>query len=468
MDSEPPNPGLLFFSSFFFLSISASTVIPAMLILLLLLFCSAMISGSEVAYFSLDLNDINELEEEKSRISKQILKLKRAPRTLLATILISNNFINIAIVLLSEFIIWNVLSDQVLLNWGTSINNGLGYDSISPEFTARTINILITTVGVTFLLVLFGEVAPKIYAKLNNIRLARFMSGPLSFLSFIFGPFSKILVSWGRGLEKRLDKNGINSASKEDLDAAIELAVNNEQDSEEERGILKGIVKFSDISVKQIMQPRTEVIAANIEMSYAELLKLIKDSGYSRIPVFTEDLDNISGILYAKDLLGFLDAGADFEWQALIRTKLLYVPESKKLNDLLKEIQTQRLHLGIVVNEYGGTEGLVTLEDLMEEVVGEIRDEFDEEHEIDVIKLDSKNFIFDAKTSLNDAGRVIGLESDIFDEVRGDSDSLAGLILEHAGSMPQIEYEMTHENLLKLKVLSVSDRRIEKIKLTLL
>jgi len=341
---------------------------------------------------------------------------------------------------------------------------------LSVETRTDAINFVITTIFVTFLLVLFGEVAPKIYAKMNNIRFARLMSGPLVVLVKIFNPFSSLLVYWGSGMEKRVKStaSGSSQADKDEIDKAIDLAVSqgpeSAAESKLEADLLKSIVKFNDVSVKQIMRARVDVVAADEEMSFTELLDFITAAGYSRIPVFREDFDNIRGILYIKDLIQYRHEGSDFRWQELVRPNILYVPESKKINDLLKEFQLEKVHIGIVVDEYGGSAGLVTLEDVMEEVIGEIRDEFDEARDGDYKKIDDKTYVFDGKMMINDACRIIDIDSASLDHVRGDADSLAGLILEVNGDMPIKGEEFRIENL-HLIVLSVSARRIEKLRL---
>jgi len=275
---------------------------------------------------------------------------------------------------------------------------------------------------------------------------------------------SRLLVSFSNSIERRLVSNNLFVTSKEDLDKAIELTVNAEEgvQSGQEADILKGIVKFSDHQVKQIMKSRIDVVAIEIEENYSSLMTLVKNSGYSRIPVFEEDFDSIKGILYVKDLLGHTQEENDFKWQELIRDQVLYVPESKKIDELLKEFQSKRMHIAIIVDEYGGSAGIVTLEDIMEEVVGDIRDEFDEDQEVDYIQIGKDNYIFEGKTLLNDVCRIIGEDTSIFDEEKGEADSLAGLILEITGVIPKQEKEITVGKTL-LKVISVNKRRIEKI-----
>ena len=435
------------------------------LLLVFLLVCSALVSGSEVAFFSLSPGDIEDLKNDENNINKSVLRLREKPRKLLATILISNNFINIAIVIISDFLIRSVLGEDRLMSIGSFIAQLI---PMEPMLLGNIFNVLITVVGVTFLLVLFGEVAPKIYANLNNVRFAQFIARPMSFLSFFFNPFSGLLVNWSSRMESHIiyQRSGIDDTSKEDLDKAIQLTVNNVHESEE-ADILRGIIKFGNVSAKQIMKSRVDVVAIDEKDSYENLLQIARESGYSRIPVHKEDFDDIVGILYVKDLLGHVNEPADFQWQKFIRHNVLYVPESKKIDDLLKEFQQERLHMAIVVDEFGGSAGIVTLEDIMEEVIGEIKDEFDEDEEVDFIKLNENNFIFDGKTLLNDVARIIGVEKGAFDLYRDSADSLAGLLLSHYGFIPKKDKEL---NLgpFRLRIVSVSKRRIEKIHITIL
>ena len=470
MESEPdPLLGIFFFFSL--LAFPSTGVILASILVIVLLFCSALISSSEVAFFSLTPNDLKHLEQENSPRSNKIVLLKEKPRKLLATILICNNFINIAIVIISDFVIKKLLPEELCLGWAKQLIDTFGLNNyFSNESLASSINFTIAVIGVTFLLVLFGEVAPKVYAKINNIQLATFMSPILETLIRIFSPMSNILVNGTNWIEKKLAKYSQQGSltSLEEIGEAIELTVGNEDNNEadQETDILKSIVKFGDVSVKQIMRSRVDVISIDFRINYVELLKLVRVSGFSRLPVFDEDFDNVMGILYVKDLLEHLEMGEDFEWQELIRTDVLYVPEAKKINDLLKEFQSARLHMAIVVDEYGGSSGIVTLEDILEEVIGEIRDEFDEEAEVEFEKLDDFNFIFEGKTLLNDVCRVIGIETGSFDEVKGDSDSLAGLILEMVGEIPAKGTELEYNQYL-FKIVSVNKRRIEEIKIRL-
>ena len=451
------------------IGIPSAKVLLGIFAIILLLFASGMISGSEVAYFSLSYNDIEVLEQENKASSKRIVLLKDRPRTLLATILICNNFINIAIVIVSDFVLKNILPETLFEAWAKNIIQSSNlFSNYAPEKLANNFSFLITVVGVTFLLVLFGEVAPKVYANLNNIRLARITSGPLLFLMRVLNPLSSILVSWTNIIEKRLAKATQSGAiaSREEIDEAIELTVANDEDTEQEIDILKSIVKFGDVSVKQIMRSRVDVKAVDFRIDFTDLLKVVKESGYSRIPVYDNDFDNVTGILYAKDLLGYLHEAATFEWQELIRTNVMYVPEAKKIDALLKEFQTRRMHMAIVVDEYGGSSGIVTLEDIMEEIIGDIKDEFDDDDEVDYKKIDDFNYVFEGKSLLNDVCRIIGWDTTTFDEVKGESDSIAGLILELIGQMPQKDMEISY-NQFRFKIVSVSKRRIVQILVTL-
>ncbi len=451
------------------LSFPSLEVTIGLLLIFLLLVCSALISGSEVAFFSLSANDLEDLRQKNTRNTQRILKLKETPRKLLATILISNNFINIAIVVISEFVIKKIFDGGgVFEKWAEAVNHSVAL-GVEAASLANFFQFLVTIIGVTFLLVLFGEVAPKIYAKLNNIRLATFMSRPLAFLTVLFRGPSNILVTWTSFIERKLEKTSVSSGitSREEIDEAIDLAVRNEKNTEREVDILKRIVKFGDVSVKQIMRSRVDVVAIDFRIGFKELLKIVRDSGYSRIPVYENDFDNVTGILYAKDLLGHLDEdGISFEWQELIRTDVLYVPEAKKIDDLLREFQRKHLHMAIVVDEYGGSAGIITLEDILEEIIGEIKDEFDDDRDLSIREVGENTFMIEGKTLLNDIYRVLQISDDTFDAVRGDSDSLAGLVLELLGEMPKrnaiVEY-----NQIQFKIVSVDKRRIKEIQMTM-
>jgi len=410
--------------------------------IVLLLICSALISGSEIAFFSLNENDKKKLEEEEGKIGQRILLLLDQPRKLLATILISNNFVNIAIILVAALLI----PDNITNN--------------------KVIDILITVVGVTFLLVLFGEISPKVYANRYNIRLAKFMVTPLNILNALFYLPSTVLVSSSKFLERRFAHRIGQSHSREDIDEAIDLTVNQEEGSSQDADILKSIVKFGEVPVKQIMRPRVDVVAVDVETPYSELLKIIKDSGYSRIPVHENDFDQVIGILYVKDLIGHLQKEDTFKWQELVREDTLFVPEAKKIDDLLRKFQLEHKHLAIVVDEYGGSAGIVTLEDILEEIIGDIRDEFDDEPDVEYRQIDAYNYEFEGKTLINDFARVVKIDNTIFEEARGDSDSLAGMILELTGKFPSKNQVIEYQSYL-FKVTAMSKRRIEKVLVTL-
>lgn len=466
---EPPSPGLLFsFVPFILFTTSLPGLLTGIAFLLVLLLFSALISGSEVAYFSLNPGDIQNLNDDENPNAKRILRLKEKPRILLATILIANNLVNIAIIILSDLLLRSIFSVETFRLWADKINNIPGFGSFSIDTLSKGIEFFLTVLVATFLLVLFGEVAPKIYANINNKKMALFTARPLIFLRTLFSPLSKVLVSWSSWFEKRIASDSSRNRSKKDeLDKAIELTVSHEQNSEKEIDLLKSIVKFGEVTVKQIMRSRVDVVAIDVTSTFEEVLQMVMSSGFSRIPVFEDDFDNVKGILYVKDLLIHLDKKSTaFEWQKLVRTEVKYVPEAKKINELLTEFQQERNHMAIVVDEFGGSGGLVTLEDVMEEVIGDIRDEFDDQIEVEYEQLDQSNFIFEGKTLLNDMCRLVGVDTDTFDKDKGDADSIAGLLLELIGKIPQKNSEIRYMNY-RFKILAVNSKRIEKIQISL-
>lgn len=407
-------------------------------VLIVLLFCSAMISASEVAFFSLKPS---QLAASKGKVSKSVeliqLLLDR-PKRLLATILIANNFINVGIVVLSTYLTIQ-LFNQV-------------------EFPILAF--IIQVVVITSLILIVGEIIPKIYANQKALFMAKFLARPLQSLVKLFYPISSILVRSTNFIDKQITRKG-HQISRSELTEAIEIT-SDEDAPEDERKILQGIVKFGDIEVSEIMKSRTDVIAVDIEVKFHKLLKIIRESGYSRIPVFKETFDKIEGVLYIKDLLLQLEKGPNYQWQKLIR-QAFFVPENKKINDLLKEFQEKKIHLAIVVDEYGGTSGIVTLEDVLEEIVGEISDEFDAtDDEIPFTKISEELYLFEGKTMINDFCKVIEIGDEIFDEVKGDSDSLAGLILEIEGKIPKKGEKTIYRNF-TFTIEAVDRRRIKQI-----
>ncbi len=469
MEAEPDSHSLIYscVPLLIPLLVFNSLTVILLLVLILLIICSAVISSSEVAYFSLGPSEIKTFQGDSTKVSKRILKLLEKPGMLLATILISNNLINVAIILVSENLVSQLWPESFFIEIGEKLANTAILNNISAGSWASTVNVLITVGLVTFILVLFGEVMPKVYAKLNNAKIARMTSGTLVFLNNMFFPFSKLMVNGTNFIENRLlSKAGNGTTSMQDIDEAIALAVGDEKHAEEDKGILKGIIKFGDVPVTQVMKSRVDVIAVDFRIKFSELMQVIRDSGYSRIPVFDEEFDNVTGILYVKDLLEHLDKGDEFEWQEIINSTVFYVPEAKKLDDLLREFQKQKQHIAIVVDEYGGTSGIVTLEDVLEEIIGDIKDEFDQDSEVDFRKLDDRNYIFEGKTMLNDVFRIIGASSESFEDLRGDADSLAGLVLEMVGLIPK-SGEVFESSGYTFKIVTVNKKRIEQILITI-
>jgi putative hemolysin len=462
LDTDVP----LSFCSILFLQATPSAVFSAVAIMFILLLCSALLSSSEVAFFGLSLSDIEQLRQhEENPTNKNILRLIDMPQTLLATILIANTLINIAIVVVAEIIIKDFFAQSVFVAWADALIQYFNW-SVSADWLADFINFLITVVGVTSLLVLFGEITPKLYARSNKLGLARFMSRIVLFLSKILGPMSRMLVRWTDKIEEQIEERtgGSNIVSKEDFDKVIELTMS--KNTTKEADILKSIITFGDVPVKRISCPRTSMVAIEMSDDFFELLEKVKKSGFSRLPVYEEDLDNIKGILYSKDLVEHLGEPAHFHWQSLIASDLVYTPETKKIDDMLRLFQKEKQHMAIVVDEYGGTAGLVTLEDIIEEIIGDIRDEFDDETEIDFKKIDDFNYVFEGKTLLNDVFRILKIEPDDFENIRGDADSIGGLVLESTGIIPRKDTEVKLKNIL-FKVVTVNKRRIEQVKVTL-
>lgn len=411
----------------------------AVSVTLFLIACSAFISGSEVAFFSLGPNEKNELETSKISSSERILALLNRPQRLLATILITNNFVNIGIVIVSTFIV---------------------SESFNFEDYATWVAIAIQVGGITFLLLLFGEVIPKVYATANALPLCRFMSLPLEFLGKLLYPLSTILITSTNLINKKVKKRGTDY-SVDELEHALELTKDDETTPDEEK-ILRGIVRFGGTDVKQIMTPRTEVVAFEQKTLFSELLAELLQQGFSRVPIYEESLDQVKGVLYLKDLLPHADAES-LQWLPLVRPPY-FVPENKKLDDLMKDFQEKKVHMATVVDEYGGTSGIVTLEDILEEIVGDITDEFDDE-KIFYSKLDDQNYVFEGKTPLVDLYKILDLNGENWEDAKGESDTLAGFILEQAGKIPLKNEKVKFENYI-LTVEAADKRKIKRVKLT--
>ncbi len=412
------------------------------LVLLVLLLLSGLISGSEVAFFSLTHDQIAQCNRSDDKRELRISKLLHAPKRLLATILISNNLVNIFIVTISTWATWKVV--------GTEGNVGL--------------TIAILTFIITTLIILFGEIIPKVYANHNGLGFAKKTSWMLSVADSFFRPISWFLMSITGLIERRMEKKGYN-LSVEEINQALEISVEKESVSEEEKGILKGIVNFGTLSAKQVMRSRMDITAIDIETDFHELMNQVNKTGYSRIPVFEETIDKIEGILYIKDLLPHLDQGENFEWRVLLREGF-FIPESKKIDDLFKDFQEKQVHMAIVVDEYGGTSGLITMEDVIEEIVGEINDEFDDDSEISYKKIDNNTFIFEGKTSLNDFCKIIDEDTSIFDGVKGESESLGGLLLEINSTLPNSGEKIVFGRFV-FTIVAVDLRRIKRVKISI-
>ena len=438
------HPVLQLFSHVTLLSaLQAQGATVLVMILFILLFLSFVLSGSEVAFFSLTYKDINNLKSKQQPPYKRIVDLLEEPKTLLASLLIANSFINISIIIIS-----NLLIDDMF--------NFEKFDAVWIEF-------VIKVVAVSFLLVLFGEVMPKVLATQNNIRFAKDFGGIVQAVSYACAGLSKRLVKYSDIIERKLANRPIGSYSLEELDHAIDLTTHNTA-SENEKNILKGIVKFGNITVKQIMKTRVDVHGIDQDIPFGELIATVRDLHYSRLPVYKEDLDNVVGMIHTKDMIAYLHQPDDFDWHPLLRQPY-FVHEQKFIEDLLKEFQAKRIHFAVVVDEFGGTSGIVTLEDILEEVIGEIKDEFDEE-ETGYKKIDDYNYIFEGRTMINDVCKIMELQTDTFDAIKGESDSLAGLVLELAGEIPQ-PGKILNSGDFEFTVLEVEKNRIQKVKLTI-
>ncbi|MBJ04508.1 MAG: hypothetical protein CMP65_01220 [Flavobacteriales bacterium] len=391
-----------------------------------------MISGSEVAFFSLSPNDRNHLKSSNIKSHKSILKLVDNPKMLLATILIANNIINISIIIISSII----FSQHIALD--------------NPTF-----NFILQIFLTTFLILLFGEVIPKTYANHHALFVAEIMAMPLIVLFKVLMPASKLLVKSTFAIKPKLKNKPALTA--ENLSKAVNITSDT---GEKEKKFFEGIIQFGQTDVKQIMKPRIDVVAINVKTSWEEVLKIIQKSGYSRIPIYEDSIDQIKGVLYIKDLLPYFDT-KNYKWISVVR-KPFFVPESKKIDDLLKEIKERKIHLVVVIDEYGVTSGIVTLEDILEEIVGEISDEFDQE-EITYSKVDSSTYIFEGKTPLNDFYRLVNIDGEYFEENKGESDTLAGFILEKSEKIPK-EGQTIFFGKIKFTIEKINKKRIVSVK----
>lgn len=424
----------------FFIGMSWTSAI-CLIIFIMLLLLSAIASGSETAFFSLLPNDINEMENSDNRAEKLVLELRNKPKQFLATILIFNNLVNVTITIFSTYIMSLMFNLEVNPLW------------------AFIINVII----VTSLLLIFGEMIPKITAAKSARSLATNIAPMIKFLMFFFKPLSSILVHSTSIIDKRLAKKNVNTLSITDLSTAVDLTTADETPADE-RSMLQGIATFGEKEVSDIMQPRVQLFAVKLSTQFDNLIEMVIQNGFSRIPVYEDTLDDIKGILYVKDLLPFLDT-PDFHWQGLIR-QAFFVPENKKINDLFQDFRSKKIHIAIVVDEYGGTSGLVTMEDVLEEIVGDIRDEFDAANDNKFYhKIDDTTYIFQGQTSLVDFCKVFDINELYFEEIKGESDTLAGLILEMEGRIPVAGYSTSYKEF-GFVIEKADKRRIIEIKVT--
>lgn len=426
------------FSSIQFVAPSFGVIV-ALILVCFLLFCSGFVSASEIAFFSLTPSDLNDIEQENSASDRIISKLLGKSQKLLATILISNNFVNITITILGNYAMLS------MIDFG-----GVAW-----------LEFLFISVLLTFLLLLFGEIMPKFYSSINPLRFCRFSAPVINVLTYLLTPISSVLVSSTR-LVNRLHRKQSHNLSVDELEQALELTDKTELTDEQE--LLEGIIRFGDETAKDVMTSRLDMVALNIRDNYKKVLSCVAENVYSRIPVYSGTVDNIKGILYIKDLLPHLAKGDGFRWQTLIRPAF-FVPETKQIDDLLRDFQASKVHIAIVVDEFGGTLGLVTLEDVIEEIVGEINDEYDEV-ERSYVKINSNTYLFEAKTMLTDFQRELDLDDELFDEVSGDADSLAGLLLELKGDFPELRESIDFHHL-TFEVMEMDERRIVKIKVVI-
>ena len=411
-------------------------VIIAGVLACLLLLVSGFASGSEIAFFSLSPSDLNELDEERTSEDIKIKQLREDSERTLATILITNNLVNVTIIMLLNYFIAHV------------IDFGGSY----------WLQFLFVTVLLTFLLLLFGEIMPKVYAGQHSLSFCRRAVSGIMFFRKLCYPFASILIKSGILADKMVRKES-HVLSVDDLEQALELT--DKDDIREEKRMLEGIVRFGDETAKEIMTSRQDVVDLDFKASFAEVLRCVVANNYSRIPVYQDNSDNVRGILYIKDLLPHLSKGSSFRWQSLIRPPY-FVPETKKIDDLLREFQENKVHIAIVVDEFGGTSGIVTLEDILEEIVGEINDEYDED-EKNYVRVNANTFVFEGKTLLSDFYKILHVDDEIFEEVEGDADTIAGLLLEIKGDFPKLHEKIEYKNF-TFEILDMEERRISKVK----
>lgn len=413
-------------------------VIAAVLAVVLLVF-SGFASGSEIAFFSLSPTDLNDMDADRNRADRNIELLRKDSERTLATILIANNFVNVTIIMLCNYVFVN------LVDFGN----------------AHWLQFLCITVILTFLLLLFGEIMPKIYARQNPLKFCRRVVGGILIMRRLFWPLESVLLRSGI-LAKKVVQHDNRVLSVDDLEQALELT--DKDDIKEEKSMLKGIIRFGDETAKEVMTSRQDVVDLDIKSSFADVIHCVVENNYSRIPVYQDNSDNIRGVLYIKDLLPHLGKPATFRWQSLIRPPY-FVPETKKIDDLLREFQNNKVHIAIVVDEFGGTSGIVTLEDILEEIVGEINDEYDEEEKT-FTRLNKNTYVFEGKTLLSDFCRILEIDDDEFDEVGGDADTLAGLLLEIKGDFPKIHEKLEYKHYF-FEILQLEERRISRVKVVL-
>jgi len=426
------------FSEVQFLNPTTGAIIAGVLACILLVF-SGYASGSEIAFFSLSPNDLNELDEDKNESDRQISALRDDSERTLATILITNNLVNVTIIMLCNYFFAQVV------DFGT----------------AYWLQFVMITVLLTFVLLLFGEIMPKVYAAQHVLAFCRFSAPGITSLRKVFYPLSSILLRSGLLAEKVVQKEN-HVLSVDDLEQALELT--DENDLKEEKNMLEGIVRFGDETAKEVMTSRQDVVDLDFRTSYQDVLKCIIENNYSRIPVYQGSIDNIRGILYIKDLIPHLSKPANFRWQSLIRPPY-FVPETKKIDDLLRDFQENKVHIAIVVDEFGGTSGIITLEDILEEIVGEINDEYDEEEKT-YTRINANTYVFEGKTLLSDFFKILDIDDETFEEVEGDADSLAGLLLEIKGDFPVLHEKIDFKNF-TFEVVELDNYRISKIKLVI-